>query len=232
MGPRPFSWHLGNRGKGSTSNKKTTITNCFALYKSKNNTGSIWYPIAYRHTANEQLTGSNNYYMQLDKSFDGYSGINGLQEGLGRTKATGGWSQGTNESEEGGGATTAVNAHRLYAGVDSGADAAQDGDNFYHFFAMLPKISNDGRPVVSMQAVKKSSSYITTLPGQSFSEASSVRYIFAADAKDLTQYPVPEKWNVGYVGKILLLFDDVNGDNKTSKEDITDEVLQRYYAIS
>ncbi len=26
------------------------------------------------------------------------------------------------------------------------------------------------------------------------------------------------------------LFDDVNGDNKTSKEDITDEVLQRYYS--
>ena len=142
----------------------------------------------------------------------------------------GGWTQGTNESEAGGGATTDVKAHRLYAGVDSGANAAQDGDNFYHFFAMLPKISSDGRPIVSMQAVKKSSSYITTLPGQNFSETSSVRYIFAKDAKDLTQYPVPEEWNVGYVGKILLLFDDVNGDNKTSKEDITDEVLQRYYS--
>ena len=33
-----------------------------------------------------------------------------------------------------------------------------------------------------------------------------------------------------YVGKILLLFDDVDGNNKTSKEDITDEVLQRYYS--
>lgn len=229
-GPVRSAGIWGNRGNGSTSNKKTTITNCFALYKSKNNTGSIWYPIAYRHTGNEQLTGSNNYYMQLDKSFAGYSGIAGLQEGLGRNKVTGGWSQGTNESEEGGGATTAVKAHRLYAGVDSGANAAQDGDNFYHFFAMLPKISSDGRPVVSMQAVKKSSSYITTLPGQNFSETSSVRYIFAKDAKDLTQYPVPEEWNVGYVGKILLLFDDVNGDNKTSKEDITDEVLQRYYS--
>ena len=220
----------GNRGNGSTSNKKTTITNCFALYKSANNTGRSWYPIAYRHTANEKLTGSNNYYMQLDMSFNGYSGIDGLQKGLGRTNVTGGWNQGTNESEAGGGATTDVKAHRLYAGVDSGANAAQDGDNFYHFFAMLPKISSDGRPVVSMQAVKKSSSYITTLPGQNFSEASSVRYIFAKDAKDLTQYPVPEEWNVGYVGKILLLFDDVNGDNKTSKEDITDEVLQRYYS--
>lgn len=220
----------GNRGNGSTSNKKTTITNCFALYKSQNNTGRSWYPIAYRHTANEKLTGSNNYYMQLDMSFNGYSGIDGLQEGLGRTNVTGGWNQGTNESEAGGGATTDVKAHRLYAGVDSGANAAQDGDNFYHFFAMLPKISSDGRPVVSMQAVKKSSSYITTLPGQNFSETSSVRYIFARDAKDLTQYPVPEEWNVGYVGKILLLFDDVNGDNKTSKEDITDEVLQRYYS--
>ena len=220
----------GNRGNGSTSNKKTTITNCFALYKSENNTGRSWYPIAYRHTANEKLTGSNNYYMQLDMSFNGYSGIDGLQEGLGRTNVTGGWNQGTNESEAGGGATTDVKAHRLYAGVDSGANAAQDGDNFYHFFAMLPKISSDGRPVVSMQAVKKSSSYITTLPGQNFSETSSVRYIFAKDAKDLTQYPVPEEWNVGYVGKILLLFDDVNGDNKTSKEDITDEVLQRYYS--
>ena len=220
----------GNRGNGSTSNKKTTITNCFALYKSENNTGRSWYPIAYRHTANEKLTGSNNYYMQLDMSFNGYSGIDGLQEGLGRTNVTGGWNQGTNESEAGGGATTDVKAHRLYAGVDSGANAAQDGDNFYHFFAMLPKISSDGRPVVSMQAVKKSSSYITTLPGQNFSETSSVRYIFAKDAKDLTKYPVPEEWNVGYVGKILLLFDDVNGDNKTSKEDITDEVLQRYYS--
>ena len=220
----------GNRGNGSTSNKKTTITNCFALYKSGNNTGRSWYPIAYRHTANEKLTGSNNYYMQLDMSFNGYSGIDGLQEGLGRTNVTGGWNQGTNESEAGGGATTDVKAHRLYAGVDSGANAAQDGDNFYHFFAMLPKISSDGRPVVSMQAVKKSSSYITTLPGQNFSETSSVRYIFAKDAKDLTQYPVPEEWNVGYVGKILLIFDDVNGDNKTSKEDITDEVLQRYYS--
>lgn len=220
----------GNRGNGSTSNKKTTITNCFALYKSANNTGRSWYPIAYRHTANEKLTGSNNYYMQLDMSFNGYSGIDGLQKGLGRTNVTGGWNQGTNESEAGGGATTDVKAHRLYAGVDSGANAAQDGDNFYHFFAMLPKISSDGRPVVSMQAVKKSSSYITTLPGQNFSETSSVRYIFAKDAKDLTQYPVPEEWNVGYVGKILLLFDDVNDDNKTSKEDITDEVLQRYYS--
>ena len=220
----------GNRGNGSTSNKKTTITNCFALYKSENNTGRSWYPIAYRHTANEKLTGSNNYYMQLDMSFNGYSGIDGLQEGLGRTNVTGGWNQGTNESEAGGGATTDVKAHRLYAGVDSSANAAQDGDNFYHFFAMLPKISSDGRPVVSMQAVKKSSSYIATLPGQNFSETSSVRYIFAKDAKDLTQYPVPEEWNVGYVGKILLLFDDANGDNKTSKEDITDEVLQRYYS--
>ena len=229
-GPIRSAGIWGNRGNGSTSNKKTTITNCFALYKSTNNTGRSWFPIAYRHTANEKLTGSNNYYMQLDKSFAGYSGIKGLQEGLGRTNVTGGWTQGTNESEEGGGATTDVKAHRLYAGVDSGANAAQDGDNFYHFFAMLPKISNDGRPVVSMQAVKKSSSYITTLPGQNFSEASSVRYIFAKDAKDLSKYPVPEEWNVGYVGKILLLFDDVNGDNKTSKEDITDEVLQRYYS--
>ena len=41
-----------------------------------------------------------------------------------------------------------------------------------------------------------------------------MRYIFAKDAKDLTQYPVPEEWNVGYVGKILLLFDDVNGDTQ------------------
>ncbi len=136
------------------------------MYKSTNNTGRSWFPIAYRHTANEKLTGSNNYYMQLDMSFDGYSGIAGLQEGLGRTNVTGGWTQGTNESEAGGGATTDVKAHRLYAGVDSGANAAQDGDNFYHFFAMLPKISNDGRPVVSMQAVKKSSSYITTLPAK------------------------------------------------------------------
>ena len=145
-GPVRSAGIWGNRGKGSTSNKKTTITNCFALYKSQNNTGRSWFPIAYRHTANEKLTGSNNYYMQLDMSFDGYSGIAGLQEGLGRTNVTGGWSQGTNESEVGGGATTDVKAHRLYAGVDSGANAAQDGDNFYHFFAMLPKISSDGRP--------------------------------------------------------------------------------------
>ena len=139
-GPVRSAGIWGNRGNGSTSNKKTTITNCFALYKSTNNTGRSWFPIAYRHTANEKLTGSNNYYMQLDMSFDGYSGIAGLQEGLGRTNVTGGWTQGTNESEAGGGATTDVKAHRLYAGVDSGANAAQDGDNFYHFFAMLPKM--------------------------------------------------------------------------------------------
>ncbi len=219
----------GNRGNGSTSDKVTSVTNCFSLYKSKNNDGKDWFPIAYRRLNTEMLTGHNNYYMQLDMSFDGYSGIDGLQEGLGRTPTKGGWTDGDKETEAGGIATTAVNAHRLYAGVDGGADADQDGDNYYHFFAMLPQINSGGSPSIPMSAVTNNSSYIAVLPGQNFSDASATRYILASDAKDMTLYPVPENWNSGYVGKILLLFDDVNGDGKTSKEDITDEVLQRYY---
>ena len=78
----------GNRGNGSTSNKKTTITNCFALYKSTNNTGRSWFPIAYRHTANEKLTGSNNYYIRVYMSYNGYTAIDGMQQAMARTKVT------------------------------------------------------------------------------------------------------------------------------------------------
>ena len=142
----------------------------------------------------------------------------------------GGWSQGTNEAKEGGGAT-AVNAHRLYAGVDSGANAAQDGDSFYHFFAM-PKISSDGRPVVSMQAVKKSSSYITTLPGQSFSGNFVCALYLCKDARICPSILCRRNGISAMSARSCSSSTTSTVTTRPVKEDITDEVLNATTAIS
>ncbi|MDO5778661.1 MAG: hypothetical protein Q4Q08_10245, partial [Eubacteriales bacterium] len=228
---------IGNRGNGSKSDKATTVTNCFSLAKD-----SGWWPIAYtaNDTASENLTGSNNYYMtysdnprngtsSMPSSFSGYPNISGLQSGLGRTVAPGGWTDGGKEGEQGSQGSIKTNAHRLYAGVDAGANKETDGDNYYTYFAMLPKIIGTS-PVVSLAAVTSQSSYITVKNGDSFSDPTKARIVLAWDAYYGPNTADPEVTGTGYVGKILLLFDDVNGDNKTSKEDITDEVLQRYYS--
>ena len=227
---------IGNRGNGSKSDKATTVTNCFSLAKD-----SGWWPIAYtaNDTASENLTGSNNYYMTYSdnprngtsstpSSFSGYPNISGLQSGLGRTVAPGGWTDGGKEGEQGSQGSIKTNAHRLYAGVDAGANKKTDGDNYYTYFAMLPKIIGTS-PVVSLAAVTSQSSYITVKNGDSFSDPTKARIVLAWNAYYGPNTADPEVTGKGYVGKILLLFNDANGDNKTSKEDITDEVLQRYY---
>ena len=228
---------IGNRGNGSTSNKSTTVTNCFSLAKEE----SGWWPIAYtaNNTASEQLTGHDNYYMTYREnpgsnasspsSFSGYGNIDGLQSGLGRTVAPGRWYDGSKETEQSSQGTIKTKSHRLYAGVDAGASKESDGDNYYTYFAMLPKLEGD-KPVVSMAAVTNTSSYITVKNGDKFSDPTKTRIVLAWDAYYGTGSADPELTGKGYVGKILLLFNDADGNHKTSKGDITDEVLQRYYS--
>ena len=220
----------GNRGNGSTSNEYTTVTNCFSLSRTKNNSGNDFHPIAYKQGGSEKLTGSNNYYMEVEKSFNGYSNIDGLQDGLTRTNPTNGkWINNTNKDGETGSGTWDVQAHRLYAGVDKAASADTDGDNYYTYFAMLPKIQG-GSPVVYLPAVKDTSSYITVKNGDSFFDPADTRIVLAFDADYGPGVRDPELSGKGYVGKNLLLFDDANGNSITDKGDITDEVLQRYYS--
>ena len=222
----------GNRGNGSTSNEYTTVTNCFSLSRTKNNNGNGFHPIAHKQGGSEKLTGSNNYYMEVEKSFNGYSNIDGLQDGLTRTSpASNGWNEPSGSSKDGetGSGTWDVQAHRLYAGVDKAANADSDGDNYYTYFAMLPKIQG-GSPAVYLPAVKEASSYITVKNGDSFSDPADTRIVLAFDAYYGPGVQDPELSGKGYVGKNLLLFDDANGNSITDKGDITDEVLQRYYS--
>ena len=205
----------GSRGNGQTSNKITTVTNCFSLSKTNNNSSKGFHPIAFKR-GSEKLDGSNNYYMEVEKSFADYSSISGLQD-LNRTRPpTNGWDEKNGvRADETGNGTTDVKAHRLYAGQDKAANKEQDGDNYYTYFAMLPKLTNES-PNLCLTAVNNTSSYITLKKGGSFDDPSTIRTITAFDD--------------GYVGQMLLLFNDANNNGKTDKDDITDEVLQRYYS--
>ena len=236
---------VGNRGDGSESNEYTTVTDCFTL------AANDWaYPIAYTYPNNdhEWLRGERNYYMDTivvkppeqtvgyATSFNGYPGIDGLQEGLGNTKPTNGeWISGDKEPDNSQRATKAINAHRLYAGVYKDANAATDGDNYYTYFAMLPKLYvNDDKSTyrsdVSLQAVQPSNSFIMVENGQSFGNPASPRYVMAFDTDYNEKSEAITPSTKGYVGKILLLFNEADGNSKTSAGDITDEVLQRYYS--
>ncbi len=199
----------------------------------------------------EKLKGSGNYYMTVSdspggdytnpSSFAGYTRIDGLQNGLGRIHTTGAWNEPETwpkdengndivqkEREAGSWGSNQVNAHRLYAGKDSGANAATDGENTYTYFAMLPKIAGS-TPVVYLPALTPDATFITVERGKSFSDPSAIRYILASDAYDYIPDSITN-YMKGYAGKILLLFNDTDNSGNTSKDDITDEVLQRYYS--
>ena len=230
---------FGNRGNPSAdTSKKTTISNCFTLYG--DNSGTNQRAITYSLNQ-DTITGWNNYYMDTKSFKSSNNSLAGLNN-LTRTPQTGYWSgdnsgagsergysyqdgwekKWKNEDE-----LDAVKGHRLYAGVDTGANAG-DGSNQYSYFGMLPVLSN-GKAAVSMDKITSSNSYITLLDkNAAWSSPSALRVVvnrkYNKDtaATDITQAN-------GYVGQLLLLFNEKDSGNAPSFGDITDETLQNYY---
>ena len=232
---------FGNRGDPSAkTSKKTTISNCFTLYG--DNSGTNQRAITYSWNK-DAITGWNNYYMDTKSFLNNNSSLNGLNK-LTRTAQTGYWdgdnsgadSERTDSFRNGQWTETrwrseeeldAVKGHRLYAGVDTGANA-EDGSNQYSYFGMLPVLSN-GKAAVSMDKITSSNSYITLLDkNAAWSSPSALRVVVNSKynkdtaATDITQAN-------GYVGQLLLLFNEKDSGNAPSFGDITDETLQSYY---
>ena len=223
----------GNRGNGTRSTKGTTINDCFTLASDQ------WkHPFAYvivTADGTENLTGERNYYMNVRMgtnastasnatSFNGYSALDGLQQGISRTKPNGSWTWGgTAELDNAQNGTKQTKARRLYSGVFAEPDCG------YSYFAMLPDVRESPYGATySLSNITAQNTFVTVGTDKSFSDLTAPRYLLRSNTR-YTTGPVSEATD-GCLGKVLLFFNEVNGDNKTSKEDITDEVLQRYYS--
>ena len=233
---------FGNRGKPDQGTTKlTTITNCFTLYADKS--GSNKRAITYSGN-NSTITGSNNYYMDATSFKRGNTKdhkIDGLLDGIGRdyAKVTEGWNKAysSDDGERSESEISKVGAHRLYAGVDTGASTA-DGDNYYTYFAMLPKLKADGSSQTNLSAIKGTSTYITLLnraidDTNGFADRSVKRVIVAKDhdaSKPITEDDFTKSGGGnGYVGQLLLLYNEADNTSGPTMDDITDEALQNYY---
>lgn len=226
---------FGSRGKPSeTTTKKTTITNCFTLFKDSTSTDNC--AITYCDNT-DVITGRNNYYMdtlsfERNREYD--HKIDGLLDGIGRTATTGPWNKAypNDDGERGDNGIYTVGAHRLYAGMDTGASVEADGDNYYTYFAMLPKLQPNGKSQCNLSAVSGSSTYIKLLSGTDFSDPASKRILVASDHdpnKPLTEDLFTTKDANGYVGQLLLLYNEADSKTGPTMDDITDEAIQNYY---
>ena len=227
---------FGNRGNPTKeTTKKTTITNCFTLFK--DSTSTLNCAITYCERE-DVITGRNNYYMDTLSFEHGRTTdhkIDGLLDGIGRTAtADTSWNKAytSDDGERGDRGIYTVGAHRLYAGVDTGASAAADGDNYYTYFAMLPKLKTNGQSQCNLSAVSGSSTYIKLLSGTDFSDPASKRILVASDhdpSKPLTENMFTTKDANGYVGQLLLLYNEADSKTGPTMDDITDEAIQNYY---
>ena len=226
---------FGNRGNpAKETTKKTTITNCFTLFKDSASTLNCAITYCERE---DVITGRNNYYMdalsfERGRKYD--HKIDGLLNGIGRTATTGPWNKAytSDDGERGDRGIYTVGAHRLYAGRDTGASVEADGDNYYTYFAMLPKLQPDGKSQCNLSAVSGSSTYIKLLSGTDFSNPASKRIIVASDhdpSKPLTEDLFTTKDANGYVGQLLLLYNEADSQTGPTMDDITDEAIQNYY---
>ena len=223
----------GNPAKETT--KKTTITNCFTLFK--DSTSTLNCAITYCERE-DVITGRNNYYMDtlsFERGRTTDHKIDGLLDGIGRSAtADKSWNKAypSDDGERGDKGIYTVGAHRLYAGMDTGASVAADGDNYYTYFAMLPKLQPNGKSQCNLSAVSGSSTYIKLLSGTDFSNPASKRILVASDhdpTKPLTENMFTERNANGYVGQLLLLYNEADSKEGPTMDDITDEAIQNYY---
>ena len=227
---------FGNRGNPTKeTTKKTTITNCFTLFK--DSTSTLNCAITYCERE-DVITGRNNYYMDTLSFEHGRTTdhkIDGLLDGIGRTAtADTSWNKAytSDDGERGDKGIYTVGAHRLYAGVDTGASAATDGDNDYTYFAMLPKLKTNGESQCNLSAISGKNTYIKLLSGTDFSDPASKRILVASDhdpSKPLTEDLFTVRDANGYVGQLLLLYKEADSKTGPTMDDITDEAIQNYY---
>ena len=226
---------FGNRGNpAKETTKKTTITNCFTLFK--DSTSTLNCAITYCERE-DVITGRNNYYMDtlsFERGRTTDHKIDGLLTGIGRSATTDtSWNRDydKDDGERGDKGIYTVGAHRLYAGMDTGASTA-DGDNYYTYFAMLPKLHNDGSSQCNLSAISGKNTYIKLLSGTDFSDPASKRILVASDhdpTKPLTENMFTTKDANGYVGQLLLLYNEADSKTGPTMDDITDEAIQNYY---
>ena len=226
---------FGNRGNpAKETTKKTTITNCFTLFR--DSTSTLNCAITYCERE-DVITGRNNYYMdtlsfERGRKYD--HKIDGLLNGIGRTATTDtSWNKAytSDDGERGDNGIYTVGAHRLYAGVDTGASVEADGDNYYTYFAMLPKLKTNGQSQCNLSAISGSNTYIKLLSGTDFSDPASKRILVASDhdpTKPLTENMFTSGNANGYVGQ-LLLYNEADSKTGPTMDDITDEAIQNYY---
>ena len=227
---------FGNRGNpAKETTQKTTITNCFTLFK--DSTSTLNCAITYCERE-DVITGRNNYYMDalsFERGRKNDHKIDGLLDGIGRSATTDkSWNKAytSDDGERGDKGIYTVGAHRLYAGVDTGASVAADGDNYYTYFAMLPKLHNDGSSQCNLSAISGKNTYIKLLSGTDFSDPASKRILVASDhdpTKPLTENMFTERNANGYVGQLLLLYNEADSKTGPTMDDITDEAIQNYY---
>ena len=226
---------FGNRGNpAKETTQKTTITNCFTLFKDSASTLNCAITYCERE---DVITGRNNYYMDtlsFERGRTTDHKIDGLLDGIGRTPTTDtSWKKAypSDDGERGDKGIYTVGAHRLYAGVDTGASVEADGDNDYTYFAMLPKLQTNGRPQCNLSAISGKNTYIKLLSGTDFSDPASKRILVASDHdpnKPLTEDMFTERDANGYVGQ-LLLYNEADSKTGPTMDDITDEAIQNYY---
>ena len=227
---------FGNRGNpAKETTQKTTITNCFTLFK--DSTSTLNCAITYCERE-DVITGRNNYYMDalsFERGRKNDHKIDGLLDGIGRTATTDKrWNKDydNDDGERGDKGIYTVGAHRLYAGVDTGASVAADGDNYYTYFAMLPKLQTNGKSQCNLSAISGKNTYIKLLSGTDFSDPASKRILVASDhdpTKPLTENMFTERNANGYVGQLLLLYNEADSKEGPTMDDITDEAIQNYY---
>ena len=226
---------FGNRGNPTKeTTKKTTITNCFTLFK--DSTSTLNCAITYCERE-DVITGRNNYYMDtlsFERGRTTDHKIDGLLNGIGRTATTDtSWNRDydNDDGERGDKGIYTVGAHRLYAGMDTDASTA-DGDNYYTYFAMLPKLQTNGKSQCNLSAISGKNTYIKLLSGTEFSDPASKRILVASDHdpnKPLTENMFTERNANGYVGQLLLLYNEADSKTGPTMDDITDEAIQNYY---
>lgn len=227
---------FGNRGNPTKeTTKKTTITNCFTLFKDSTSTLNLAITYCKRE---DVITGRNNYYMDtlsFERGRTTDHKIDGLLNGIGRTPTTDtsrNKAYPSDDGERGDQGIYTVGAHRLYAGVDTGASVAADGDNYYTSFAMLPKLKTNGESQCNLSAISVKNTYIKLLSGTDFSDPASKRILVASDHdpnKPLTEDLFTTKDANGYVGQLLLLYKEADSKTGPTMDDITDEAIQNYY---
>ena len=227
---------FGNRGNpAKETTQKTTITNCFTLFK--DSTSTLNCAITYCERE-DVITGRNNYYMDalsFERGRKNDHKIDGLLDGIGRSATTDkSWNKAytSDDGERGDKGIYTVGAHRLYAGVDTGASVAADGDNYYTYFAMLPKLQTNGKSQCNLSAISGKNTYIKLLSGTDFSDPASKRILVASDhdpTKPLTENMFTERNANGYVGQLLLLYNEADSKEGPTMDDITDEAIQNYY---